>query len=427
MPVAVICESRIKAHKEVAVVGSPIVPYLLAFLLVLSGNTLHGLLGSRDTIMYAAIVALMVLVIVFGWIKTPLRIGVLRRWAIWASLVLIAYLLVYFSTGDGYGKYGACVVLLLMICPLFLAVLNEHGYLHRYLKAYVNIMLVLAVISLVLWVTGPLLGVVSPNCVIENSWNGTGRKTISEGYYGLLYVTQKTTIANEVLMRNTGIFAEAPMYSYALCIALIFECFFLKSPRKWAVLILAVTVISTISTTGILFLMALSFVLLIRETQGAGSRIRVLLLMAVGIALVIVGNLTIQLLDSKMGTASGSIRLDDFVAGYQAWIQNPITGYGLGDSKSVVSFMSGFRLYNIGFSNSLFDLLVRGGLVFLTPFLIAFLGVFNLSDCFKTAGLLFLFLWVITIVTFQPITILFFSFGVLGLMYGVENGKAVGR
>ena len=389
--------------------------YLFAIVLVLMGNTLPGLLPGAGNPLHMLALFLCAAVALKNWISTKISKHEAAGWVAWVFLVFLAYSIVFLATGDGRGSYGALSTGFLMVCPLMVMLLIKNGILDKYLQAVVNVVAALAAVSVILWLAGPVFGAISPNCSISNGWTGSGIRIASPGYYHLLYITQYGDLFNMSLARNTGIFAEGPMYSYTISMAIIFESYFSKRPRTAILVILYIAVASTLTTTGIVFVLAIGFVELARRAYAMKSRLRPILLTLLGILFVILTIFAFSLLDQKMDTSSGSIRLDDFRAGFATWIESPIYGYGLSNIDSATVHMGSFRLYNLGFSNSPFDLLVRGGIVFAFPFLVACMGFLRLPSPMKIAALLFVYLWTITIVTFLPLTYLMFSFGVAGL------------
>ena len=107
--------------------------------------------------------------------------------------------------------------------------------------------------------------------------------------------------------------------------------------------------------------------------------------------------------------------MDDFVAGFKAWMLHPIMGNGYGNSNSYVYMMSTFRIDRKGFSNSLMQILAYGGLYLLAPYAGSFgLGAYRY---FKKADwnnlvfiCLFLIMFIFTITSFQMLPLfVFFS------------------
>lgn len=399
-----------------SVAFSSIWPYLISIVMTLLANTLPGLLPGRKEILYPVLVLLLISVVALLWKDTPLSKCAVQRWVLWAVLVSGVYSAIVFATGDGYGRYGGSAFLFFGICPMLLLLLVKNNLVDTYVRAFVNVLVFLAVLSMALWVLGPVSGILPPNCDIRNSWNGLGVELRSEGYFHLLYIVQRVDILGFSTVRNTGIFAEAPMYSFVLCIGLLLERYLAEKPRLSMICILALCAITTFSTTGIIFLITFCLIECLGSVYRSGSRLRILIMILLVVAFLAAADLAIILIDDKLATRSGSIRLDDLSAGFQAWVQHPIIGYGLSDTSAVTHFMSGFRSENLGFSNSFFDVLVRGGVVFMTLFAISLLGYLRTDEKLKKAGLLFAYLWAVTITTFHPVAFLMFSIGVTGLL-----------
>lgn len=405
-----------------SVAFSSIWPYSISLVMILLANTLPGLLPGMKEILYPVLVLLSVSVVALLWKDTSLAKHTVQRWVLWAVLVSGVYSAIVFATGDGYGRYGGSAFLFFGVCSMLLLLLVKNRLVGTYIRAFVNILALLAVLSMALWVLGPVSGILSPNCDIRNSWNGLGVELRSEGYFHLLYIVQSVDILGFSTVRNTGIFAEAPMYSFVLCVGLLLERYLAERPRPSMICILALCVITTFSTTGIIFLIAFCAIECLRSVYRSGSRLRILIMLLLALGFLAAADLTMTLIDDKLATRSGSIRLDDLSAGFQAWIQHPIIGYGLSDTDAVTRYMSGFRSENLGFSNSFFDVLVRGGVVFMALFAISLLGYLRTDEKLKRAGLLFAYLWAVTISTFHPVALLMFSIGVTGLLISPEKG-----
>ncbi|WP_270848414.1 O-antigen ligase family protein [Candidatus Collinsella stercoripullorum] len=408
-----------------SVAHSSVWAYAISLVMILLANTLPGLLPGRKEIFYPILVLLSVSVVALQWKDTPLPKRSVQRWVTWAVLVAGVYSLIVFITGDGYGRYGGSAFLFFGICPLLLLLLVRNKLIDTYARAFVNVLALLAVLSMALWVLGPILGILSPNCDIRNTWNGLGVELRSEGFFHLLYVVQSVDILGFSTVRNTGIFAEAPMYSFVLCVGILLEWYLAERPRITVICLLSLCVITTFSTTGIIFLIAFCALECLSSVYQSGSRLRMVIMLLLVLAFFVVADLAMLLIDDKLATRSGSIRLDDLSAGFQAWVRHPLVGYGLSDTNSVTRYMSGFRSENLGFSNSFFDVLVRGGVVFMALFVVSLLGYLRTAGKLKNAGLLFVYLWVVTITTFHPVALLMFSIGVVGLLSPSIKGVRV--
>lgn len=178
------------------------------------------------------------------------------------------------------------------------------------------------------------------------------------------------------------------------------------------VLLLSLTVVTTFSSTGVIFLLGIILIEALRKVRMKEGSTKTFLMLLLLILFLVGSWLAFTVFDGKMQTSSGSTRLDDFVAGFEAWSRSPLFGYGFSNTEVVKTYMSAFRADNLGFSNSLFNTLVMGGIVWLLPYVIGFYGYLESSQTLRFAGMLLLFLWVVTFVSNIPLTVFMLGFGV---------------
>lgn len=400
------------------ILSFPLLPYMLGFALLLDCNTLPGSLGRFSTLLNVSIPLLVVLIILLAWLVVPISFRVLQTALLWVVAIAVAYGIVVFANKE-WSTSSFLALANLALFPLMLYLLRQIGLLDNYARSFVNCAVILAAISLVLWMAGPVMGVISTNCSIENNWTYVDRASYNYGYYHLQYVVQTQNFLGISIVRNTGLFVEAPMYSYALCCALIVERLFRDNSRMLVTIILMITVGTTFASTGVICILGLILIDALRFARSKSGSTRTLLTLLFVIVFLFCAAIAFSVFDQKMNTRSGNIRLDDFIAGFEAWIQSPITGYGLNHSDVVQRYMSAFRSNNMGFSNSLMNILVMGGAVLLIPFVVAFAGFLKQSAHMKLAGLLYAFLWTITIVTFLNLSMFILAFGVMGFLGGI--------
>lgn len=295
------------------------------------------------------------------------------------------------------------------------------------MRKYSNIVLVIAAVSLFFWVFGSLLGRIQSTGSLYTTWTGNDSLKKATSYFGIYYETQSVTffgLTVNKIVRNTAIFTEAPMASMIFGIAFLDEML-MRDKLNWKrCIILAAAVISTISTTGVTVLIiaiGLRYVFSKSRTKGRLSLKFILLPAAFVVALVALN----FLLEQKMGTSSGSTRLDDFVAGYKAWMDAPFFGNGYGNSESYQRYMSAFRSNNTGFSNSPMQVLAYGGIYLFLPYCLA--AVSGLVRLVKRKQwhrmafyLVFLYAFIITICPFQMLTFYLF------ISMARETGRTVG-
>lgn len=394
--------------------------YILAISFAYTTNTLHG---TETGHMYDVMLIMLIMVFAFTLCMIAYR-GIDRifasRWALFAVCVVSAYSLVCIVNGAEPWKNVQMFNILLIVLPGFIHILREIEELELFLRSFVNTMAILAVLSIVIWLLGSLLHVVIPSSTYETHWAGYASQV--DSYFNLQYEVQRQEIPTlGVFFRNTGLYTEAPMYSYALCIALCFEALFQKRSRKAVVTVLALCIITTASVTGLIVVIGL---FLYKTVKRVDSQVRIMMVFIVVIVgLTLMGSLLIY----KYGSISGSTRLDDFKSGMLAWFESPIFGLGFSRYYDVImSYMGLFRAGNMGFSNTVTDILAQGGIVYLIPMASSFAGYFAKRGkrCDSiVAGVLFVYLWAVTIVTYLPLTALIMALGV-ERMHVKDNHKS---
>lgn len=395
--------------------------FLTALLLFITCYTLWSNLEGNDSLFRLGLLVVVTLAVFVLWLRQRLEKAELAGYLGWAAILAICYAAVGHFSGDYGGWKVLSYIYYAAIFPIYLSLLIKSSELGFFLRSYVAIALFFSCISLILWALGPVAGILSPNCHILNTWTGVEGFTLqTPGYFHLLYTPQfedGTFLASRIA-RNTGIFTEAPMCSFALCVALFVELYALWKPRKLVLTVLTVAIATTFSTTGILLC---AVALFSSWFIGAAKVNRTRALSAlVAFAFLIIGAVFLNsILVRKMDSASALTRLDDFRAGFNAWMQRPIFGNGMSNSGVLRLYMSDFRSGNVGFSNSLFDVLVKGGILLLVPYVVQIIGLFARHGVrAKVFATLFLVMWVFTISSFTPLAGAVLSLGILHIVSG---------
>lgn len=251
------------------------------------------------------------------------------------------------------------VLLFVPLCIPFLDWVVQNNRLSRLADKYVTLITVFSAISLLLWGVVQF-GFLSPNMSILISWGGY--RNVS-GLWGIQFFPQgKVNFLGFQLIRNCGIFCEAPMFSFVITFALMMIIFFYERIRieRWKIAILVVALLSTTATTGVLVIiisLAMRMLLDSRMTWKLA-----LGLVGLPILFVIVKNI----LTSKVNNMGGSvnIRQEDLIAGYRAWQQKPLFGNGLSNTDAYIPYISFYRLGlngNDGFSSGLMQVFSKTG------------------------------------------------------------------
>ncbi|SON71839.1 O-antigen ligase family protein [Latilactobacillus sakei] len=162
------------------------------------------------------------------------------------------------------------------------------------------------------------------------------------------------------------------MYSLNLSIAFLLDYLINEDRSKFRYIVYIITIISTISTTGILLVSLAVTYKLVFSNMSRSNLTKVIVIAPVAIFfLYFISN---KLISQKLETASGSTRMDDYIAGFKAWRIHPIFGSGFNNIELRQQFSSSVRLSRsaTGFTNSIMSVLINGGLYFFATYLYTF-------------------------------------------------------
>ena len=226
------------------------------------------------------------------------------------------------------------------------------------LRKLCNVMVFIATVSLFMYFIGPVLNLLKPSGILYINW---GEIRAIKSYYGVQFVTQNSNIFGMQFIRNTSIFTEAPMYSLNLTIALAIELLILPKKNWYRKVILVVTILTTLSTTGIVLASAMIIISIFLSKQNSYLK-QILKILTFPMIFIILIMVMYQFLGEKTKTTSWVTRFDDYVACYEAWRTNEIIGVGYGNENEIKQHMSSFRANNKGLSNSLLVVLAEGGI-----------------------------------------------------------------
>lgn len=291
----------------------------------------------------------------------------------------------------------------------------------------------LAIISLILYVFGPFLNILPSNSSIFLSW---GDERYVNSYYNFLYITQYFTLGGIRLVRNTGIFTEAPMYAFLLCTTLATNLFLQENKvKKIYTIILVITILTTFSTTGIVcmcIMLMIKFMMHNEETRYKRF-IKILILpliifLGIGISMFFIKD---KIEASKYSMGSYSIRLDDFRVGIKVWKNSKLVGIGFENYDFAKQYISTLkRGTDIGGSSGVMHILAQGGTILLllniVPYLLlikSYLKHKNIN--YIIISTLMLVLLMITAVQYTFITIYYLAWAIS--IYLCSNKSTIRR
>ena len=346
--------------------------YILALVLILNCRSVWmNMLHVRDWFGNGLLLLLITSTTICIFFRGKCTLNVLNK-AIFSVIIIAIYLIVFlvlnFCNGLAFLKLMVSVIFLL----LYFYICTERDNIPSLFFKYSDLIFVIACVSIVFWVVGSLLEIIPVTETVYINWSNLGNDIPIKSYYGVYFNTQgQLSILNIFSsVRNTAIFTEAPMCAFHFCLSLLVQLFLKNEVDKKKVIVLSVGIISTLSTLGYVLLLAALAAKYILEKPGQkmGQYIKIMIIPSICIVVLLLAN---HLIINRLGSGSGSIRIDDFIVGFRAWMTKPILGAGYGNQEYIKRFMQSWRVYNTGFSNSLMQLLAQmgiyGGLLYFLP------------------------------------------------------------
>lgn len=394
--------------------------YILAFLIILETRSVYSrcVVDHIDEIIIGGIILTIILIILVNMNYK------LKTKSLFFLLFYYIYMFIFLIINvDGYKVNFVTIFMILF--PLVFLMLNlyDSKEIKNLFKAYVNIMVIISAISLFFYIFGSLTGMVSTNVIQEINWGGDyGGNKIINGYFGLHFNTQTTVIFGNTILRNTSIFVEGPMFALHLLFAMALSLFMNKKLINKYSIIFGFSILSSLSITAILFYM---FLLFYKYTFYNKSKTKIILLPILFFIFLIIGT---TFFNDKQSTNSYNIRNDDYTASFRVFNDYPIFGSGFANNNIVIKYMSKFRLYNTGLSNSFVVLLVQGGLYLVIFYLLPV--ILNSLNLIKSKNknlflieimLLQLYLFFMNAYQYTSLMIIFLAFDYYILLFYNKN------
>lgn len=337
-----------------------ILQYLITIIIIIECNSVYSqIYGCHLAIRLTMTILSIFLIIFLIILNKKIRFNKL---VIGFIIYDILCSIIMFINTDSISGKGVIALVFFMFLPLlqiYLSNLKKHEF-KELLKKFVNVVIVLCLISLVFWVLSAIFKILKPTNVMKIVW-GKPYSSI-DSYFNLHFYTQDVWwITDSPLIRNTGIFAEGPMYALILMIALMFNnllCFEKTKSNLLKTIILFITMLTTISVTGIISaVIILAFN--IKEYILPLSKLKQkIFLVSLVILIIIMIPLGTMLATKKMNTGSAIHRNMDIQIGLKNFLEKPILGHGVNHERSTeADYENGY-----GYSNSIIPVLTDGGI-----------------------------------------------------------------
>lgn len=349
--------------------------YLLVITIILESNSIYSQIYGCHIVIRATFICISVASIISMLLLKKGNVKFPRRVLLYIIYIISCSIIMLINTANTNGQF--MIVLLFMIyLPLILLLLFNitKPELKMLLQKFINIIIVLCIISLSFWLLSSVFNVLHPSGTINVLW--AKPYSAIETFYYVHFNTQEVWwLTGSPQIRNTGIFTEGPMYALILIIALLFNntLLFEKNKRHLLkTLILFITIMTTFSATGIIC----AVIILASNLKDYLPKLKQInkkaLLIITLIAIIVIVPIGASLALKKLSTGSASHRNMDLRNGLTAFTHHPIIGHGVnherpGEENSLIGY---------GYSNAIIPILTDGGI---------FLGIVYMIPCISLA------------------------------------------
>ena len=381
--------------------------WILALIIVLNFRTvLTAILSINSIVSIGSFIGILVCSCIILLIDSKKSI---KKSEVYLIIFGGAYILFY-GIIQGTNRVNYIMMAIILIDFLILLCLCKRNIGMEILEKYSYILVFVAGLSLFFWVFASLLKVI-PN---------TGQTLINWGtlhyipnYYNVYFETQKINLSliHQIVIRNTAIFVEAPMASMNFSIAYGVLLLLHRQKNTKKLIVLALAVASTLSTTGYIYVLVISVLKYIyTKKNGIGSIIKYVI---IPVALVILSIVISTLLQQKSLERSSLLRQDDFRILLETWNIHPWIGSGINNLDVLYSVMPYWRIQQnlVGIANSITMVWINGGIylmmIYVIPFIIGIVNSIKNRNYKKLIFIVgFIYLFVITVSPYRYLTLL---------------------
>lgn len=396
--------------------------YILAFLVIMDCNSIYAnLVDSLYNLQHLALVLSVILIALLCYYYKIVWRKLVRIVAnpLIYVVIWVLFLMVFMKIQPGYtGSYIKYFLLFLPISIILFKLYRYIGKKNQMLYRISDVVVILAVISLVMWLLIAVLELAEPNMIILSNWGGVQEV---ESFFGL-YFQRSVQIENinflEVeVYRNIGLYPEAPMFNIVLILSFYTELFFRKKIRYGRLSLFLLTIISTFSTLGMIFSFGGLFL------KGAWNLWKKKRKIIVAGMLVVLLILLCTLIGYKRFNGAGSynMHVDDLLSCIRAWKAAPIFGRGFENYELIYENMALFRKDSTGLTTSAGVVLAQGGMslmvLYLFPFIVGIAKYWREKKqevVWWALGILGLFLTFIFTYRFLMLWLLAFAYSWIG-------------
>ena len=222
-----------------------IIEYLFIIVAILECNSAYTRINSTHTIVKYIVFIVTLIMMVNVIIK---NIKIKKNKFIYSEFIFLIFFIFFILTIKRNVSINEYIWKFLLFLPIMIIKMQNKYEVNEFSKKVTNVVCGLSIISLIFFIMGSILDVIPYKETVIN-WGG---ENIRKNYFYLHFDTQKTNIFNREIIRNSGVFPEAPIYAFILCVGVLYS--FLGKEKRFKRLIIEATIITTVSSTGIIFI-----------------------------------------------------------------------------------------------------------------------------------------------------------------------------
>jgi hypothetical protein len=305
-------------------------------------------------------------------------------------------------------------MMLIILVPMFGLIFSTVGFRYTidfFMSKVVNLIVFFAMAGLLIWLAIVFGGMTKlPKVSIAYNWGG---QNIAEGYLGLLYVTQYVDFLGRLIPRFTLFFVEAPLANFVFQTCLATELLLRTKPRFAVALFLSLCSVLTLSTTGLAMLPIIWLFWLL--SSGKQLRLHYPILefsywLLIALAVFIIPVWITYSIQNKSNVGSASVHYQDFVSGFNSFLDDPIWGHGIGNYQNSFLDYDGSN----GQTSGVLSVLAQSGVL---AFILYLIPLFNYWMRGKESGRLryfsvfLMFLFLIVIIDNSPLFAVYLALG----------------
>lgn len=307
-----------------------IIFYLISFCIIIDGGSMYTQLHNAIIKQYQIKILLMSLCVLYILInKKVSKVSIIA--ALCTALVILIYIV--FSYQRPYFSSSLVFLVEFSLLIMFFFEVSINNDLSILLDAFSRVVTIFSLISLVFWLMGSILHIIPGKEAIYYWGSEYPKKSIN--YFNVYYENPVQATDNGII-RNTGLFTEAPGHAVRIVYALCIELFYKTNRNKLRISILALTMISTLSSKGIIILAYIICAFVLISQKKTNKALYYLQFILVIIIVVISSIVSISIFNNEMSSKSSDIvRYDHMVSGFKTWLQYPLFGAGYNNSAAL--------------------------------------------------------------------------------------------